>query len=155
RLAAPGNLRAAVELIRALRKSESKSLPFEQFKIALMTLCRRLDAAGAARVAEAVVVAVRDPKTSAGVRTIFAGVLAAVGDQLDPGRADSLERALVDSLLTDLAGVKSLSSGRIEDQTVAAVAAVCGRADAKRAARVADALTESIRNPQTPSELLR
>src|SRR5262249_20325474 len=77
------------------------------------TMCRRLDAAGAARVAEAVVVAVRDPKTSAGARTIFASVLGAVGDRLDPVRADSLERALVDSLLTVLADVKSLNYGGV------------------------------------------
>jgi hypothetical protein len=151
RLDAPGTLRAAEELIRVLRKSEGEVMQFEQLTIALVTLCRRLDPAGAARVAEAVVVAVRDPKTSAGVRTIFASVLVAVGDQLDPVLADSLERALVDSLLTDLADVKSL---RIEARTVAAVAEVCRRAGARSAARVADALIETIRNPQTPIELL-
>jgi hypothetical protein len=117
-------------------------------------MCRRLDAAGAARVAEAVVVAVRDPKTSAGARAIFASVLGAVGDRLDPVRADSLERALVDSLLTVLADVKSLSYGGTGGQRVAGVAAVCGRAGAKSAALAADALTETIRNPQTPIELL-
>jgi hypothetical protein len=155
RLDAPGNLRVAEELVRVLRKSESKVLPIEQLKIALMTMCRRLDAAGAARVADAVVVAVRDPKTSAEVRAIFASIPVAVGDQLDPVRSDSLERVLVDSLLTDLADVKSLSSrGRIEGWTVAAVAEMGGRAGAKSAARVADALTERIRNPQTPIELL-
>jgi hypothetical protein len=154
RLDAPGNLRAAEELIRVLRKSESKALPIEQLRVASVTMCRRLDAAGTARVADAVVVAVRDPKISAGVRTIFASVLVAVGDQLDPVRADSFERVLVDSLLTDLAGVKSLSASEIERRMVAAVAAVCGRAGAKSAARVADALTETIRNPQTPIELL-
>jgi hypothetical protein len=121
----------------------------------LVTLCRRLDAAGAARVAEAVVVAVRDPKTSAAVRTIFASVLVAVGDQLDPVLADSLERALVDSLLTDLADV--MSFGRIDARTAAAVAAVaevCRRAGAMSVARVADALIETIRNPPTPIEFL-
>src|SRR5262249_39121451 len=110
RLDAPGNLRVAEELIRVLRKLEGKELPNGQFKIALATMCRRLDADGAARVAEALVVAVRDPMTSAGARTIFASVPAAVGDQLDPVRADSLERALVDALLIDLADVKSLVS---------------------------------------------
>jgi hypothetical protein len=154
RLDAPGNLRAAEELIRVLRKSESKVLPIEQLKLASVTMCRRLDSAGAARVADAVVVAVRDPKISAEARTIFASVLVAVGDQLDPVRADSLERALVDSLPTDLADVKSLFSRGNVGQSVAAVAAVCGRADARSAARVADALTETIRNPQTPIELL-
>jgi hypothetical protein len=154
RLDAPGNLCVAEELVRVLRKSESKVLPIEQLKIALVTMCRRLDASGAARVADAVVVAVGDPKTSAVARTIFASVLVVVGDQLDPVRADCLECALVDSLLTDLADVKSLSPGRIEHRTVAAVAEVCGRAGVKNAARVADALTETIRKPQTPIELL-
>jgi hypothetical protein len=154
RLDAPGNLCVAEELIRVLRKSESKVLPIEQLKIALVTMCWRLDAVGAARVAHAVVVAVRDPKTSVEVRTIFASVLVAVGDELDPGRADSLERALVDSLPTDLADVKSLFSRGNVGQAVAAVAAVCERADAKSAARVADALIETIRNPQTQIEWL-
>jgi len=154
RLDASGKLRAAEGLIRVLRKSESKVLPIEQLKIALVTMGRRLDAAGAARVAEAAVVAVRDPKISAGARTIYASVLVAVGDQLDPVRADSLERVLVDSLLTDLAGVKSLPLSGIEGRMVAAVAEVCGRAAPKSAARVADALIETIRNPQTPIELL-
>jgi hypothetical protein len=153
RLDAPGNLRAAEELIRVLRRTESKVLPIEydQLRITLVTMCRRLDAAGAARVADAVVVAVRDPKTSAGFRTIYSSVLVAVGDKLDPVRADSLERALVDSYLIDLADVKSLSSRGL---TVAAVVDVCGHAGAKSAARVADALTEAIRHPQTPIELL-
>jgi len=156
RLDAPGNLRAAEEMIRVLRRTESKVLPIEydQLKVTLETMCRRLDAAGAARVADAVVVAVRDPKTSAGFRTIYASVLVAVGDQLDPDRDESLERMLVDSLLTDLADVKSLSPKGIEGRTAAAVAAVCGRARAKCATRVTDALTETIRKPQTPIELL-
>src|SRR5262249_26989495 len=66
-----------------------------------------------------------------------------------------LERALVDSLLTDLADV--MSFGRIDGRTAAAVAAVaevCRRAGAMSVARVADALLETIRNPQTPIELL-
>jgi hypothetical protein len=154
RLDGPENLRAAEELIRVLRNSESKVLPIEQLKITLATMCRRLDAAGAARVAEGVVLAVRDRKASSRARAIFASVLAAVGDQVGPARAGSLERALVDSLLTDLADVKSLSTGRIEEPTLAALAEVGGRAGPKCAARVADALTEKIRNPQTPIELL-
>src|SRR5262249_28820600 len=57
-------------------------------------------------------------------------------------------------LLTDLADVKYLSSGGIVGRTVAAVAELCRRAGAKSAARVADALIETIRSPQTPIELL-
>jgi hypothetical protein len=154
RLDAPSNLRAAEELVRVLQKSESTLLPFEQLRVALATVCRRLDAAGAARVAEAVVAAVRDPKTSTAARTIYAGVLATVGSQLDPARAEALERALVDSLIADLADVKSLYSRGNARQTVAAVTAVCGHAGAKSAALAADALTETIRKQQTPIELL-
>jgi hypothetical protein len=150
RLDALDNLRASEELIQLLRKSENKLLPFGQWKTALVTNCRRLDTVGAARVAEAVVVAVQDPKTAIGVRATFASVLAAVGDQLDPVRADSLEGALVDSLLTDLADVKSLNLGTVGPM----VTAVCGRAGAKCTARVGDALTETICNPQTPFEWL-
>jgi hypothetical protein len=150
RLDASGRARAAEELIRAMRKSESRVLPFEPFKLTLVTMCQRLDAAGAARVADAVVVAVRDPKTSTEVRSIFPSVLVAVGDQLDPVRADALERALVDSLLFDLAAAK----GKFLVRTLAALTEVCGCAGAKSAARVADALTEKIRNPDTRIEFL-
>ena len=51
----------------------------------------------------------------------------AVSDQLDPVRADSLERVLVDSLLTDLADAKYLSSGMNVGLTVA-MSDVCRRA---------------------------
>jgi hypothetical protein len=114
-----------------------------------MSVCRRLDAAGAARVAEAIVAAVRDPATSVKGRTAFASVLVAIGNRLDTARVDSLERAIVDSLAADLTNVKSLSlfsTGFLSQS----LAALCRRAGAKSAARVADALTETIRNPQTP-----
>jgi hypothetical protein len=149
RLEPPGTLRVATELVRVLQKANEDRLPSEPFRIALMSVCRRLDATGVARVAGAIVAAVRDPATSVEGRTAFASVLVAVGDRLDPVRADSLERAIVDSLVADMIGVKSLSffSTRLLSQSLAAL---CGRPGAKSAARVADALTETICNPQTP-----
>jgi hypothetical protein len=156
RLDAVRSLRASEELVRVLRKAKNVLIPPEQLRIALVSAWRRLDAAGAARVAEAVVAAVRDPGTSLEARTVFAGVFVTVGDRLAPAQADSLERALVDSFLLDLADVKSL---RLSPKWPLGqpLAAVCGRAGAKKAARAAGAagaLTETICNPQTPIEAL-
>jgi hypothetical protein len=153
RLDGPGNLRAAEELIRVLRKADGMVMPPEELRIALVSVSRRLDAAGTARVAEAVIAAVRDPETSVEGRTAFAVLLVAVGDRLDPARADSLERALVDSLLADLANVRPsrLPSGIRLCQSLAAV---CRRPGQKSAVHAAEALTEIIRNPQTPLEML-
>src|SRR5262249_56721185 len=102
-----GALRAAEELILVLRKSGPIVLGTELLRTALAAVCRRLDAAGAARVSGAIVAAVRDPKTSAEVRTLFAAALVAIAGQLDPASAASLEGAFVDSLVADLADVNS------------------------------------------------
>ena len=127
-LDAPSNLRATEELVRALRKSESLILNSEPLRIALVAVCRRLDAAGAARMSDAVIAAVRDPKTSVGVRTILAHVLAALDRQLAPAQTDSLESAIVDSLLAGLADAKSLYFGA---QLGRALESVCERPGAK------------------------
>jgi hypothetical protein len=152
----PRSLRASEDLIRVLRKAKTTRLkltPPEQLRIALVSVCRRLDAAGAARVAEAVAAAARDPDTSVEARDVFVDVLVTLGDRLDPALGDSLERALVDSFLGDLADVKSLrlSPWRAPGRSLAAAS---GRPGAKSAARAADALSETICNPQTPIEVL-
>jgi hypothetical protein len=151
----PRSLRASEDLIRVLRKANRmlKLTPPEQMRIALVSVCRRLDAAGVARVAEAVAAAARDPETSVEARNIFADLSVTLGDRLDPARGDALERALVDTFLADLADVKSLRvhPWRAPGQSLAAV---CGRPGAKSAARAADALTEAICNQQTPIEVL-
>src|SRR5262249_36495166 len=64
-------------------------------------------------------------------------------------RVDSLEGALVDLLVADLTRVKTLSWWST-DLLCQSLAALCRHAGAKSVARVADALTETIRNPQTP-----
>jgi hypothetical protein len=153
RLDASSNLRAAEELILLLWKTKANDLALgdEQFRIALVSVCRRLDGAGAARVAEAVVDAVRDPKTTTAVRMVFASVLAAIGAQLTPNQADSLESALVDSLLATLADAKSSYPGESMGQ---ALTSVCGGPGARCTPRVADALSGAIRNPQASPALL-
>ena len=153
RLDVPENLRAAEVLIRVLRKADSWPMPPDESRIALVSVSRRLDAAGTARVAEAVITAVRDPQTLVEGRLAFAGWFVAVGDRLDPARAESLERALVNSLLADMAIVKpsDLPSGIRLCQSLAAV---CRRPGEKSAVHAAEALTEIICNPQTPIEML-
>jgi serine/threonine protein kinase len=148
RLDAPGGLRALEDLVLVLRHSSGNvSLAVTELKAALVALCRRLDAAGAARVAEAMVAAVRDSKTAARAHAIFADALPALADRLTPDRAASLESALVDSLVADLAEVKPQQLRGLMGQ---ALAVACGRPGATNAARAAEALVGTIRDPQTP-----
>ena len=78
----------------------------EELRTALVALCRRLDATGAARVAEALAVAARDPKASMLARTLLPDAFAELAGRLPPERAAALEGTLVDSLLADLADTK-------------------------------------------------
>jgi hypothetical protein len=153
RLDAPGGRRAAEDLVLALRRSSgSIVVAIEPLRAALVAVCRRLDAAGAARVAEAMIAAARDPNTTALVRTLFADALAALAGRLTPDQAASLETALVDSLLPDLADAKSLQFRGILGQ---ALATACGRPGATGAARAAEALTAAIRDPLTMPTTLK
>jgi hypothetical protein len=124
----------------------------EELRAALVAVCRRLEAAGAARVAEAMAAAARDPKTSVLVRTLFADALAVLADRLTPDQAASLESALVDSLLAGLADAKSRQFRGFLGQ---ALATACGRPGATDAARAAEALGATIRDPQTPLATLK
>ncbi|HME90496.1 MAG TPA: hypothetical protein VKE49_03680, partial [Myxococcaceae bacterium] len=151
RLDPPGCLRAAEGLVLVLRKSGNIFVTIEQLRTALVSLCRRLDAAGAARVTDAMVAAVRDPETSVDVRTLFADALVALS-QLDPAQAAALESALVDSLIGNLADARSLL---VVPRLARALGSVCGRPGAKRTARAAEALSAAIRDPKTPLELLK
>jgi hypothetical protein len=147
RLDAPGGLRAAEDLVLVLRRSSANvSFALEEPRAALVAVCRRLDAVGAARVAEAVVAAVRDPKTAALVRAIFADAPAVLAGRLTPDQTASLESALVDSIVADLADAKPRERRGVLGQ---ALAAACGR-PGKNAARAAEALVAAIRDPQTP-----
>jgi hypothetical protein len=153
RLDAPGGLRAAEDLVLVLRRSSGIIVvDFEELRAALVALCRHLDAAGAARVAEAIIDAVRDPKTAVLVRTLFADGLAALAGRLTANQAASLESALVDSLLGDLADAKSRQFRGFLGQ---ALATACGRPNATGAARAAEALAAAIRDPQTPFATLK
>src|SRR5262249_40863757 len=124
----------------------------EELRAALVALCRRLDAAGAVRAAEAMAAAARDPKTSVLVRTLFADALAALADRLTPDQAASLENALVNSLLEGLTDAKSLQFRGFLAQ---ALATACGRPGTTDAARAAEALSAAIRDPQTPLTILK
>jgi hypothetical protein len=152
-LDAQGGLRAAEDLVLVLRQSSGRiGLTIEPLRAALVAVCRRLDAAGAARVAEALVAAVRDPKTPVLVRTLVADALAALASRLAPEQAASLENVLVDSLLADLADPKSRQFRGFLGQ---ALATACGRPGATGAARAAEALVAAIRDPQTTLTTLK
>jgi hypothetical protein len=155
RLDARGGLRAAQDLVLLLRQADNISVAKEELRAALVAVCRPLDAAGAAQVAEAMDAAVRDPKTSALVRTLFADALAALAGRLTPGQAASLESALVDSLVVDLADAKSAKSWEFRGVLGRALATACGRPGATAAARAAEALTAALRDPKTPSVSLQ
>jgi hypothetical protein len=152
RLDAQGGLRAAEDLVLVLRKVDNDSLYWTMgpLRAALVSVCRRPDAAGAARVSEVLVAAFRDPQTSVRARVLLADALVVFG-RLDPTGA-ALEDALVDSLLADLADTKYSPTREILGQ---ALAAVCGRPGTRSAARAAVALAAAIRDPQTPIDLLK
>jgi Protein kinase domain len=146
-LDAPGGLRAAEDLVLALRKAENILEAKGELNTALVALCRRLDKAGTARVAEAMTAAARDPKTTLLVRTLFADAFVVVGGQLNPAQAASLEGALIDSLLIDLADTKSPHHLGFVGE---ALGTTSGRPGATSAARVADALVAAVSDPKTP-----
>jgi len=147
----PGGLRAAEDLVLVLRKATSILLAQEELRVAVVALCRRLDAAGAARVAEAMTAAARDPKTSMLVRTVFADAFALIASQLTPAVAASLEGTLVDALLVDLGETKPrYYMGNVGK----ALGTASGRPGATSAARVAEALAAAIGDPQTPVQTL-
>src|SRR5262249_1628016 len=77
---------------------------------------------------------------------------AVVSGKLEPDKAAPLERAIVDVLLVDLAGVKSILARKHIGQ---ALASVCGRPGTKSATRAAEALTAALRDPQTSLVFLK
>jgi hypothetical protein len=148
----PGCLRATEGLVLVLRNSGNILVTIEPLRTALVSLCRRLDAAGAARVADAIVAAFRDPKTAVEARTVLADALAALSGQLDSAQAAALESALVDSLIANLAGAKSLIDAPFLTRELASVG---GRPGAKSTARAAEALSAALRDPHTQLQLLK
>jgi hypothetical protein len=154
RLDARERLRTAEGLVFVLRKADNGSLLVarEPLRAALVSVCRCPNVAGAARVSKAIVAAARDPQTSVVARVLLADALVVVVGRLDPAGAGSLEDALVDSLVADLAVAKSWSDGLLLGQ---ALSSVCGRPGARRASRAAEALAAAIRNPQTQIGLLK
>jgi hypothetical protein len=153
RLDAPGGRLAAEGLVLVLRRcSGNINRDIEELRAALVAVCGRVDAAGAAPVAEAMIAAVQDPKTAVPVRTLFADALAALAGRLTPGQAAACESVLFDSRLADLADAKSPPFRGLLGR---ALAAACGRPGATGAARAAEALAAVIRDPQTRLEALR
>jgi tRNA A-37 threonylcarbamoyl transferase component Bud32 len=153
RLDALEGRRAAEDLILVLRSySGNLDRVIEELRAALVACCRRVNAAEAARVAEAIAVAVRDPKTLALVRSLFPDALAALVGGLAPDQAASLESVLVDSLLADLADAKSRPFRAVVGRALATASRIPGATDA---ARVAEALAAAIRDPQTRLEALK
>jgi hypothetical protein len=153
RLDASGGRLAARGLVLVLRKSSGNiGGNIEGLRAALLAVCRRLDAAGAARVGKALLAAARDPKTPMLVRTLLADGLAVLAGRLTPDQAASLESVLGDALGADLADAKSRQFRGFLGQ---ALAATCGRPGATHAVRAAQALTAAIRDPQTPLTTLK
>jgi hypothetical protein len=151
RLDAPGSLRVAEGLIPVLKKSARLWNP-EPLRKTLVGVCRRLDADGARRVADAIALAVKDTETPVLVRIVLAHGFVAVSDKLEPDNGATLESALVDALLADLADAKPMLARM---QLGPALAAVCGHPGTKSAARAALALAAAIRDPQAPLVLLK
>jgi hypothetical protein len=152
RLDAPGALEAAESLVLVLRNAGDIEMARDELREALVAVCRRLDAAGAACVAEAVAAAARHPKTSTLVRALFADAHAALAGRLTADQAASLESALVDSLLAELADARPRE---LRGPLGQALATACGRPGATGAARAAAGLAAAIRDPQTPLTALR
>jgi serine/threonine protein kinase len=145
-------LRVAEKLVLAMRKADSIVLLKDECRTALAALSRRLDAAGLVRVAEAMTAAAADPKTNLHTRAVLADAFAVLAGRLTPEQATSLEGALVDSLLVDMGDPKA----RYNVGWVGlAMGAASGRPGATSAARVADALTAAIGDPQTMVETLK
>jgi hypothetical protein len=116
-----------------------------------MAVCRRLDAAGAERVAEAMIAAAKDPKSTLLVHTLYADAFAEIARQLAPALAASLEDVLVDSLVADLGDTKAQFYLGIVGK---ALGTTSGRSGATRAAHVAETLHAAIKDPQTPVQNL-
>jgi hypothetical protein len=154
-LDAPDALRAAEGVILAVRQANSLG-PSDELRAALAAVCRRLDADGSERVAEAMRSAIRDPKWTWEKHTALADAFAIIAGRLAKAQADSLEDALFDSLL-QLGDPKAHPPGlrwTIVKVTGRALGTTCGRPGAKRAADAAEALFTSIRDPQTPVQSL-
>jgi hypothetical protein len=151
RLDAADGLRAAEALIPLLKNADNFA-NVEPLRKALVGVCRRLDADGARRVADAIAVAVQDPKTAVLARALLATGFAVVVDKLEPDKAASVEVAIVDMLVVNLADVKPMLARR---QLAEALASLCGRPGTKSTNRAAEALTAAIRDPQTSLALIK
>jgi tRNA A-37 threonylcarbamoyl transferase component Bud32 len=150
RLDAPGSLRAAEALIPLLKKA-GKVVTMEPLRTALVGMCRRLDADGARRVADAIAVTIQDPETPSRARTVLASAFAVVADKLEPDKAAPLESTIVDAVVVDLPDAY-FATAVLQTQ---ALASVCGRPGTKSAPRAAEILLAAIRNPQTHPALLK
>src|SRR5262249_50789409 len=133
-------------------KKVGKVANMEPLSKALAGVCRRLDADGSRRVAEAIALAVQDPETPVPARALLANGFAVVSGKLEPDQAAPLEIAIVDVLVVDLADAKPILT---KMQLVQALASVGGRPGTKSAPRAAEALTAAIRNPEPPMVLLK
>jgi tRNA A-37 threonylcarbamoyl transferase component Bud32 len=151
-LDAEASCRTAEQLVLVLRNTKALSTDMDLLKSSLVSACRRLDAAGTARVGDAILAAVRHPQTGVHGRILFADAFVVLSGQLDPSRVASLEDALVDLLVADLADAKSsLRSYSLGP----ALASVSGRPGARSAARTTEALVAALGDPQTPHVCLK
>jgi hypothetical protein len=119
----------------------------------LGALCGRLDAARAARAAEALIGFLGDSEMVGGVKREFISniaiskALTEVAERLDAQGVARVAEALV--LVLRKAGNIVLGT----EQLRAALAAVCRRLDAAGAARVSGAIVAAVRDPKTSAEV--
>jgi len=142
-LDASGSLRAAESLIPVLKKVENSNNLGSLTK-ALVGVCRRLDADGSKRMAEAIGVAAQDPKTPVMARILLANGFVVVAGKLEPDKAATFDKNIVELFVMDLANAKPII---LRMQLADALATVGGRG-ATSANRAAEALTAAICDPQ-------
>jgi serine/threonine protein kinase len=114
----------------------------------LAALSRRLDAAGTARVAEALVAFLGDSETFGGVKRslISSGVIPqALSEMAEDLDAEGGLRA-AEGLVLVLRKAEPIETGTVQLRT--ALAAVCRRLDATGAARVSEAIVAAVRDPE-------
>jgi hypothetical protein len=112
----------------------------------------RLDAAGAAKAADALIAALRDPKTSSDALYLLAEALGAVSGRLDAATAAAHAAKAADVLVARMRDPKTPPN--VLYLLALALRRVSGRLDAAGAAKAADVLVAALGDPRTPTNAL-
>jgi hypothetical protein len=89
-------------------KKIDKNTNSEKLIKTLVGVCRRLVADGSKRVAEAIAVAAQDPKTPVTARMLLANGFVEVAGKLEPDKAATFEKNIVEMFVIDLANAKPI-----------------------------------------------